>query len=326
MDKHIDPRMPQEEQLDIGKNLAEWANHATGSGKGAIASLGSKVLFGPKLTQSKLNRMFADPIKTIQTFANWGNATTGERIVARTRLSGMTQYALTGLGFLVANQGLLQALGSKQQINLTDPSQADWLKFKGLGIDVGLPGLHSELRTIAQILAIPFMDKATLKQASHGMARSREDYLRQLAINYAFGKVTPTIGLAKEIFTGEAFPRRPVPWSGETGTPKQPRMGWAEYGLSHAPILVTAPAKYFFDQLRKGGMSAFDATAIMKGLIISAIGATGMHAAAEPEPPTPEEAKAAKAATKAARAATRKANEAAKRAKAAQALLRSAAH
>jgi hypothetical protein len=260
--------------------------------------------------------MFADPIKTIQTFANWGNATTGERIVARTRLSGMTQYALTGLGFLIANQGLLQALGSKQQINLTDPNKADWLKFKGLGVDVGLPGLHSELRTIAQILAIPFMDIAAVRKASYGTARSKEEYLQQLASAYAFGKATPTIGLGKEIFTGEAFPRRPVPWSAEKGTPSQPRMGWAEYGLSHAPILATTPARYFFDQLRKGGMNSFDATAIMKGLIVSAIGATGLHAAAEKEPISPEQAKINRA----------QARQVAKRAKAAQALLHSAAH
>ena len=47
--------------IEVGKNLAEWANHATGSAKGPISNLGGNVLFGPKLTQSKLNRMFSDP-------------------------------------------------------------------------------------------------------------------------------------------------------------------------------------------------------------------------------------------------------------------------
>jgi hypothetical protein len=313
MDKHIDPKMSQAEQLDIGKNLAEWANHATGSGKGVVASMGSKVLFGPKLTQSKLNRMFADPVKTVQTFANWNNATAGEKIVARTRLSGMTQYALTGLGFLVANQGLLQALGSKQQINLTDPSKPDWLKFKGLGVDVGLPGLHSELSTIAKILAIPFISLKDVEKRSYGTAKSKQEYFGQLLSDYLLSKATPTIGLGKELLTGEVFPHRPVPWSKEPGKPAQPRMSWPEYLASHGPILASNPARYFFDQLRKGGMSAFDAAALMKGLVISAVGATGLHVAAEKEPPTPEEIKARKAATNAARAATRKANILAKR-------------
>jgi len=300
MDKHIDPAMGQAEQLDIGKNLAEWSNHATGSAKGKIASLGSNVLFGPKLTQSKLNRIFADPVKTVQTFANWRNATTGERIVARTRLSGMVQYGVTGLGFLVANQGLLQALNSNQKINFTDPTKSDWLKFKGLGADVGLPGLRSELKTIAQILAIPFMPGKEVKAASYGAARSKTEYLEKVVKDYVFGKVTPTIGLGKELFTGEAFPHRPVPWSAEKGTPSQPKMWGSEFATEHVlPILAQTPTKmffealrkggtnpqrYIFDQLLKGGMSAIDATALMRGLIVSVVGATGLHATAEKEP------------------------------------------
>src|SRR5206468_1878942 len=49
MSKHVDPGMGHAEQLEIGKHLAEWANHATGSGKGVVSALGGKVLFGPKL-------------------------------------------------------------------------------------------------------------------------------------------------------------------------------------------------------------------------------------------------------------------------------------
>jgi len=308
MDKHIDPGMEHAEQLDIGKNLAEWANHATGSGKGPIASLGSKVLFGPKLTQSKLNRIFADPVKTIHTFANWGKATTGERIVARTRLSGMTQYALTGLGFLVANQGLLQALGSKQAINFTDPTKSDWMQFKGLGLEAGLPGLHSELKIIAQILAIPFLSKEEIRKRTYGKAGSGQEYISRLAGDYLMSKLTPTIGLAKELFTGEAFPHRPLPWSPEKGTPSQPKIGWTEYLASHGPILATGPARYVFDQMRKGGASASDATAIMKGMVLSVVGATGVHVKAEKEPPTPAEVRKAKIEKSQRAAATRKAH------------------
>jgi hypothetical protein len=104
MSKYVKPGMSEAEVLDIGKNLADWANHATGSGKGPVSKLGGEVLFGPKLTQSKLNRISADPIKTVKTFANWEGATAGERAVAMTRL-GATQFLLTNLGFLAVNQG-----------------------------------------------------------------------------------------------------------------------------------------------------------------------------------------------------------------------------
>jgi hypothetical protein len=120
--------------------------------------------------------------------------------------------------------------------------------------------------------------------------------LSRLVSDYAFGKLTPTIGLAKELFTGEAFPARPLPWSREKGTPSQPKMWTSEFIASHLPILSQTPSKYFFDQLRRGGtdpqryvfdqllkngMSAVDAGALVKGLIISAIGATGVHIGVE---------------------------------------------
>src|SRR5262249_52481733 len=145
MQKYIKPNMTQEQVLDIGKNLAEWANHATGSAKGPISSLGGGVLFGPKLTQSKLNRMTVDQIKTVKTFANWGSASAGERAAAWTRLSGATQYLGSALGLLAVNQGLLSVLGQKQQINFTDPNKSDWLAFKVGGLEFSIPGMHSEI-------------------------------------------------------------------------------------------------------------------------------------------------------------------------------------
>ena len=71
MEKYIKPSMTQEQVLDVGKNLAEWANHATGSAKGGLARIPgiSNVMFGPAITQSKLNRIFKDPVKTVQTFS-----------------------------------------------------------------------------------------------------------------------------------------------------------------------------------------------------------------------------------------------------------------
>src|SRR5258708_5800402 len=104
MQKHITPDMSEAAVLDYGKNMADWANHATGSVKMGMPK-GAGLLFGPKLTASKISRFGADPIQTIKTFGNWGNATPGEKAVAMTRLSGLAQYAGTLVGFLVANQG-----------------------------------------------------------------------------------------------------------------------------------------------------------------------------------------------------------------------------
>lgn len=284
MQKHTKPTMSEAEILDIGKNLAEWANHATGSGKGVISS--SKLapaLFGPKITQSKLNRLFVDPVKTVQTFAkmarNPDSVTAGEKAVAWQRLSGSMQYVGSLLGFLAANQGLLMATGQKQNINFGDPTKGDWLKFKAGGFEFGIPGMHTELKTLGQILNLPRMSKQEL----HGKGRREE--LAKIFGQYWISKATPAAQIAAETGLGMAFPDRPVPWSPEPGKPGKPgspytkeRYGWAEYAWTHAPIPLTGPVAYVYQQLRASGAKVPDAAMMMRALMMFGVGVTtGLH-------------------------------------------------
>jgi len=271
MQKWIKPGMSQEQILDIGKNLAPWANHATGSAKVQLPRAMSAALFGPKLTASKAARIVADPLTTINTFANWKTATAGEKAVALTRLSGLAQYTLSGLGLLAVNQGFLQATGQKQSINFTDPNKSDWLKFKGAGLEFGLPGLHSEIRTLGRIIATSY---ATPKQLR---GESREAHVGQILGQYALGKATPAVGIAQEVVMGQDWMGRPMPWSATPGKGIKQRLDWWQYAFSHAPIPMSGPAGYVYNQLKAKGASAMDAAGITKAIIMSAVGATGMH-------------------------------------------------
>lgn len=294
MEKHLEPGMTHEQKLDLGRQFADWANHATGTTTKAIP-YAEKVLFGPRLTASKFARL-GDIGKTASTFYRMRfdpkNVSPGEKAVAWTRVSGLTQYLVTGLSFLGANWVFNKATGTpdKDNVNFSDASKSDFLSFKAGGVRVSIPGLHSELKVLAQLMAIPFMDKAAIKEASYGKARTAGDYFNKVLIEYALSKATPNIGLAKEALTGEVFPARPAPWSPQPGTAKQPRMSWDEWLASHGPIIASEPAKYVYEQLRKGGVSASDGATIVKGLIISGLGATGLRAAEAKEAPAPRPA------------------------------------
>ena len=109
----------------------------------------------------------------MKTFANWGNASPGEKAAAWTQFSGATQYLGTGLGMLAANQGVLWATGQKDKINLTDPTKADFLSFKGNGLEWSIPGMHSEIKTLGKILAISFADSKSVNKLSRGKRSAR---------------------------------------------------------------------------------------------------------------------------------------------------------
>ncbi len=269
--KYIKPGMSQAETLDIAKNMATWANNATGSGKGPIANLGGEGLFGPKLTQSKLNRIFSDPIQTVKTFSDWKNATPGERAVAWQRMSGAAQFVGTNLGFLAVNQGLLSALGQKYKINVTDPLKGDYMQFKGAGILGNIPGLHTEVRTLAKILATSFESSRQLR------GESRFANVAKIGGQYAMAKLHPGIQRGLEVGLGQNWLGRPVPWSSDAGTKAKPRLSWGEYAGSIGPIPLEGPIGYTYDHLKKTGMSSLDATGVIKGLVLTGLGATGVH-------------------------------------------------
>jgi hypothetical protein len=284
MEKFQTSDMNHEQLVELGRNLADWANHATGATTKPVFGKFGGALFGPKLTASKLSRLFGDPAKTVKTFANWNSATPGEKAAAWTRLSGAAQYTTSLLGFLAVNQGLNMALGSKQQVNFTDPTKSDFLQFKLGGMEGYLPGLHSEIRTLGKMLATSWMSKKELR------GESRQTHLGNIFGQYAFGKLTPSLSLGKDVLTGQDWSGRPLPWSSDPGKPDKPgklptsRMSWGEYAATMGPIPLQGPIGYFYDQMRQKGASALDATTITKGLIIGGLGATGLHVKEELAP------------------------------------------
>jgi hypothetical protein len=68
-----------------------------------------------------------------------------------------------------------------------------------------------------------------------------------------------------------------MPWSATPGKGIKQRLDWWQYAFSHAPIPMSGPAGYVYNQLKAKGASAMDAAGITKAIIMSAVGATGMH-------------------------------------------------
>jgi hypothetical protein len=288
MNRAMKPGMSEEDKLALGKGLAEIANHATGAGDGWVAKVPG--LFGPKLTASKISRMIVDPLKTANTFLNMKNATPVERYVAWQRLSRATQYLGVLAGSLGVNWGLNKAQGVKDEenVNWSDPTKADYLSFKTGGLEWSVPGLHTEIKFLANVLAIAFQQFHSQKQInkeSRGFGQWGE--LRESLGQYALNKLAPGGQIIGEIATGHTSQGRPLPlpWVDQKGTTYSPGFGgipglhgWDEYASTHIPIPLTGPIKYVYDQFRANGASALDTISIIRGLTMAGMGSIGLHA------------------------------------------------
>lgn len=242
--------------------------------------LPNAVFFAPRLYASRWMRVVFDPAKTVYTFANWRNEGPAARRAATIRAQNAAEFAATLVGALVVNQAILAATGSKQQVNITDPTQSDWLKFKGAGKTITADGgLLDPIRLIGQIVWGDLI---------HDMTPSEEyrdkDKYQKVGIDlwkYLRGKLTPTMGFIADT-TGKDFTGRPMPWNTKPQKSAReaemhPRYTWAEWVTEHGPIPISGGTKVIYDKLRERGMSDEMAKNIIAGAAATAFEMTGAH-------------------------------------------------
>jgi hypothetical protein len=86
------------------------------------------------------------------------------------------------------------------------------------------------------------------------------------AARYAEYKLTPGIGIGKELLTGKDVFGRPVPWSSEAGSKMFPRKNWMEFAGEHGPIFVGHAVSAFHETLRDDGVDTRDSRNVLRAI------------------------------------------------------------
>lgn len=250
--KNIMKAQPPEVRADpaAGKAFAQLVNHSTGVSNLSLPKFAEWIPFAAKLEGSRWARLAGDPLKTIGTYMDWKNASPGERAVANLRVRRAAEFAATYYTLLAANQGLLKATGSKEDINFTDPTQPDWMRFKAGGktIDVS-GGLTSTIGFLASLV------KAAVEPKPEG-GRTRADNEYHAIGKYARGKLGPLASTIADVTTQRDFSGRPLPFSKDKPYPGQTRYSWPEYLFEQqTPIPVSDAVRNMVETMQSRGMS-----------------------------------------------------------------------
>ena len=201
-------RLPKEMQTkDYAVALANAINHSTGYSKAALPKVSSTVFFAPKMEVSRWSFLLGDTVKTGKTFVNWNNASEVEKASAVADIKRKALISGTYIGLLTANQGMLTASGSKQNVNFTDPRKPDWLAFKGAGY---------QFSTVAPLLGsirymINVFHAAFLQRNKNEGKDSRFEEITALTGKYVRGKLSPFAADVTEVAMGSDYQQRPLP-------------------------------------------------------------------------------------------------------------------
>lgn len=256
------------------KEIAKIVNHSTGTSKVPLPNAANYAFFAPRLEWARWNKLIVQPAKAVHTFVNWNNATPAEKVAAKIVAKRAGEMLAIYVGALAANQGLLSATGSKQNINFLYPQDSDWLKFKAGGHTLDpTGGMRSTVSFIGRLLEAA----TTSEENLHG--KGRFDLIKSQFGDYAAGKLSPFASTVKDVATQHDFRGNVMPWSSDTPKPGKHKLSWAEYlGTQQTPIPVAEALNDVSQSMKERGMSDIQINDVLRGVFVGLVsGGTGVH-------------------------------------------------
>lgn len=276
----------------FGKAVAELVNNHTGVANIGILpnSLAGKVVnssfFAPKLVASQWARLIKEPIQAVQTITKMAigkEVTPAEKAIAKIWAYRSGEMMGTYFGLLAANQGLLKATGSKDDINIAKPWVSDWLKFKVAGHTVDVSAGMLPTFTFMSRLALAAVEpQGDLPASAH---KSRGNAMEDAISTYFTGKFSPILSTAKDVVTQHTYDKNVMPFSNDKPTKGHEQISlWRYIAQYQSPIPVSDAYKNIEESMKEKGMSQPQIDDILNGFLIGVItGGTGAKISENPK-------------------------------------------
>ncbi len=251
----------------MAKMYADEINHATGSVSRSYGPITRAIFFAPRLIASQFSHLVLDSGKAAIAIAKGTKATPEERTAAIAHVKFLASAVGAYAAALALNQGLLSASGSKQKINFSDPHQADWLKFKAIGLNIApVSGPLALVRLLGNLIRIEAGQLEGMEKRS-----GKGGALKDTALDFARSKLSPTMGVLTDVATGTDFQGRPLPFSSQKVPSYLRKEGvgkysYAEYGMTHMTMIPVAEASR--EIWKHQGMDESTAEHLIKALLM----------------------------------------------------------
>jgi hypothetical protein len=273
----------------VAVEIAKLVNHATGTseldlGRGNISKFVNTSFFAPKLEASRWQSLIGDPVRALNAISKGNSATQAEKAMAKRVVRNAGEKLVMYAALLGVNAGVLAATDSDDEINFTDPSKSDYLKFKVLGKTVDpTGGMQSTLRFLYSMLHPSYIgiEGGTRKE----MRETPGNKMTNILATQARYKLSPVASTGIDIITQTDAMGRPL-WYSQV----KPRRGQSPYEfyeyLAHqqTPIPVAEYFKELTTSMEENGMGKAQIKDYINAIAVGAIsGGTGIKVSESPK-------------------------------------------
>ena len=238
-------RLPKSAQiLEVAQAIADAVNHATGVVQGRAPTGTSLALFAPRLEAARVMWLAGDLIRAVNTALHWNKASMGEKWFAMNQLKEKAWVLGTFTGLLALNQGFLSAVGSQQQVNVTDPFKPDFMKFKVAGMTVSYGNPMLTMARLPLRLFLNVKNESKLNKIIY-----EDENVATTLFEYVRSQMSPFAGTLTDLGIGRDFMRKPLPRAafgllpGKKNIPKRLRAEgvqpytWPEYASEQLAMI-----------------------------------------------------------------------------------------
>jgi hypothetical protein len=267
---------------NTAKEIAKLVNHSTGATEVKFNDFFQTAFFSPKLEASRWQGLITDPAKAINYLSKGSNMTASEKVFVKLQSRKAGEIIATYTALLAANAGILKAVNSDDEINFTDPSKSDWLKFKVKGKTLDFTG--GMLGTMRFIYSLGQTVYSAYNEKSKGFKSPGQKELEEVGTQLRY-KEAPFAAMLTDFLVGTDAMGKPLP-----GSKVKAKRGEKPYTISEyyfqqvLPIPALEYLRESTQSMRDRGMSDKDMKAILSGALSGAVsGITGVKLGEEPK-------------------------------------------
>ena len=281
-------KLPQDEQTkETAETIAKIVNLATGASNLKIPKAIQEGMFSANMEAARWGKIFRNPAEAaksathiISSMAKGEEVKPQDKVFLKVWGSRVGQQIGTLVTLLAANAAIQNKLNPKNPVNLTDPTQSDFLKLKAGNTDVdlsgGVLGVKSFLTTIGQYA---LKDKNYKQEIGDIGGKS---------VGYVRGKLSPLYGDVADIGLGTDYAGNPLPFSNIKPSAGHHKLSWSEYLLQKSPIFIADAAENMYKEADANGVPRSTTDKIVNGIIQSGITfGTGVRTSPSYQPNSP---------------------------------------